>query len=592
MIIKLKAEYKSIKERIEFELPNFSVLTGKNGSGKTHLLEALANKNLTDVIVNGVKIQNARYIPFNGLNPSIQENCDPDTIVKHIKNVWKQFIQAKRQAENRGVQNVNNQTVLSFIKPENIKQHCSKALEETGKNYDVLSENDIEDYFDISFMGQNDFFTAQFALIFKNYHKLWIENQENKFYESQKIATTAKILTDKEFLDKNGEPPWDFVNKIFTETNIPYEVNNPMGSRKETSFIFRLKDKQEDFEISSANLSTGEKVLMSLALAIYNTGGQQGKPDLLLIDEPDAALHPSMTKKMVNILKKSIVEENDIPTLITTHSPTTVVAAEGISLYQMERGNNKPKKIPIQRAVEILSGDIPFLKISTEKRRQVFVESKYDVTYYELLLNIYGRLVNFSSEPIFIPARTSNGSNCTDVIEVVNNLHSNGNEQIYGIVDWDLHNISKDRILVLGENDRYAIENYLLDPLLIGLLMLRENKIPFTDFTGLSISSYSQAINLNQSDGQLIIDKILIDLSLQSANKITYKTFNGWELQTTIEFNQHQGHDLETLLKSRFPFLNIYQREDALKKDIIEKVVNDHPGIAPIELSEIIMKIK
>ncbi|MDF9795364.1 putative ATPase [Catalinimonas alkaloidigena] len=591
MKITLKADHKSIKERIDFELPNFSVLTGKNGSGKTHLLEALANKDLTDVIVNGAKIKNARYIPFNGLNPNIQENCDPDTITKHIKNVWKEYERAKNQSTRRGQQNVNNETVLNQINNQHIRKHCAKALEETGKNYDVLTEDDLQDSFDIAFMGQNDFFTAQFALIFKNYHKLWLENQENKFYESQGIATTSSVLTDEEFLNKNGEPPWEFVNKILEETSIPYEVNSPMGSRKDTSFSFKLKDKVEGFEISSANLSTGEKVLMSLALAIYNTGGEQGKPELLLIDEPDAALHPSMTKKMVGVLKKNIVEENNIPTIITTHSPTTAVAAEGISIYQLERGNNNPKKIPTQKAVELLSGDIPFLKISTERRRQVFVESKYDVIYYELLTNIYGRIETFPSEPIYIPARTSNGSNCTDVIEVVNSLFSNGNDQIYGIIDWDLNNPSTNRIIVLGDGERYSIENYLLDPLLMGILMLRENKIPVTDFGAISVSNYPQFGQLTQGDAQVIITKVLTDLGLQSANTVTYKSFNGWELEVSEEFNKHQGHDLEQLYKSKYPFLNSYQREDALKKDVIEKVINDYPDFAPIALSKVIMKI-
>lgn len=591
MKITLKADHKSIKERIDFELPDFSVLTGKNGSGKTHLLEAIANQDLTDVFVNGLKIQNARYIPFNGLNPNIQEDCNPNSINEHIKNVWSQFQRAKNQATVRGTQRVDNQTVLNHLNNEHMKKHCSKALKETGKSYDALTEDDLQDFFDISFMGQNDFFTAQFALIFKNYHILWLENQENKFYESQNIITTARVLTDEEFLEKNGEPPWEFVNRILTETSIPYEVNSPMGNRKDTSFTFRLKDKADGFEISSANLSTGEKVLMSLALAIYNTGGVQGKPDLLLIDEPDAALHPSMTKKMVDVLKKNIVEENNIPTIITTHSPTTIVAAEGISIYQLERGNNKPKKIPTQKAVELLSGDIPFLKISTEKRRQVFVESKYDVTYYELLTNIYGRIKTFPSEPIYIPARTSNGSNCTDVINVVENLFKNGNEQIYGIIDWDLTNVSKDRIIVLGEGDRYAIENYLLDPLLMGLLMVRENKIPIGDFGTLSSLTYPQLNNLTKEDAQKIINKILSDLELASENKIIYRTFNGWDLQITYEYSQHQGHDLEKLFKSKFPFLNSYHKEDTLKKDVIEKVINDYPEFAPVALSETIFKI-
>jgi len=589
--VTIRQKHKSINPPCVFELPSFCVLTGKNGSGKTHLLEAIANKDKSQVLINGAVTQNVRYIGFNGLNPTIQETCDPNSISQHIKNVWNEYNAGKQNAQRRNRQD-NLDQILRGVSNENSKKFIRKALEDSGKSVSDLTEDDLADSFDISFMGQNDFFTAQFALIFKNYHKRQEENNINEYYQSKGKHISKPVLTETEFKDKYGEPPWEFVNKILEETNIPYEVNNPESDRLESSFVFKLKDRIEGFEISSADLSTGEKVLMSLALAIYNTGGDLGKPDVLLIDEPDAGLHPSMSKMMVKVLRENIVEQNQITTVISTHSPTTVISSEGISIYQLIRGNNIPSKISVQDAVEMLSSDIPFLRISTEKRRQVFVESKYDVTYYELLMNIYGRLISFSSEPIFIPARTSNGSNCTDVIEVVKNLYSNGNEQIYGIIDWDLSNTSADRILVLGENDRYAIENYLLDPLLLGLLTIRENKIPITDFTGLSITAYSQAINLNQTDVQIIIDKILNDLGLQSSNKAKYKTFNGWELETTIEFNQHQGHDLETLYKSKFPFLNAYQREEALKKDIIEKVINDHPYFAPIELSEIILKIK
>lgn len=583
-------KHKSVKPPCTFELPHFSVLTGKNGSGKTHLLEAMSNKQKSTVDVNGVRTQNVRYIGFNGLNPKIEESCDPNTISQHIKNVFANFNSVKQNEERRNRSNLPQ--IIRSLNNENTTIFLKKTIEDSGKNYDELTEDDFADSFDISFMGQNDFFTAQFALIFKNYHKRLEENNINEYYQSKGKPITKPVLSPEDFNEKYGEPPWEFVNKILAETTIPYEVNNPVNDRLDSSFTFKLKDKIQDFEISSSDLSTGEKVLMSLALAIYNTGGDLGKPDVLLIDEPDAGLHPSMSKMMVKILKENIVEQNKIPTVISTHSPTTVISSEGISIYQLVRGTGVPSKIPIQEAVEILSSDIPFLRISTEKRRQVFVESKYDVTYYELLMNIYGRLITFPAEPIFIPARTSNGSNCTDVIEVVKNLHSNGNEQIYGIIDWDLDNISNNRILVLGENERYAIENYLLDPFLIGLLIIRENKIPISDFVGLSFNSYSQAINLNVNDAQIIIDKILIDLDLQSTNKNQYKTFNGWNLLTTKEFNEHQGHDLETLYKSKFPFLNSYQREDALKKDIIEKVINDHPNFAPLELSNIIMKIK
>lgn len=591
MEIKIIQKHKSINPPCEFELPLFSVLTGKNGSGKTHLLEAIADNNKSQVSLNGAIIKNIRYIGFNGLNPNIEETCDPQTIIGHIKSSWNNY--------NNWLQNIireNNITLNRLFdhvgNNDNAKKYITKTIDGTKKPFDKLTEDDFADNFDISFLGQNDFFTAQFALIFKNYHKRQEENNINKYYLSIGETPSKAILSKEEFEGKFGIPPWDFVNKILLETNIPYEVNSPLGTRLESNFNFKLKDRTEGFEISSMDLSTGEKVLMSLALAIYNTGGDLGKPDLLLLDEPDAGLHPSMSKKMVDVLNKNIVLDNKIPTVISTHSPTTIIASDGIAIYQMIRGNNIPTKIPTQQAIEILSSDIPFLKISNDKRRQVFVESKYDVNYYELLTNIYSRIEKLPAEPIYLPARTSSGSNCTDVIDIVTNLSNNGNEQVYGIVDWDTTNPSKGRIIVLGENERYAIENYLLDPLLMGLLFLRERKLNFSDFTLNSYTNYSDINKLTLPEAQLIVDKILSDLDLYSENIKPCTLQNGWTLNVSQEFNLHQGHDLEALYKSKYPFLKSYQREDGLKKDIIEKVINDYPNFAPRQIFETIMKIK
>jgi ABC-type Mn2+/Zn2+ transport system ATPase subunit len=593
MKIKIVQQHKSITPPCEFDLPDFSVLTGKNGSGKTHLLEALADNKKSEVFLNGVLVKNIRYIGFNGLNPNIEESCDPQSIIKHIKSSWTNYNEHAKRYKQNEPNNSNPKRLLDYVgNDDNLKRYITRTIEGTKKPFDKLTEDDFADHFDISFMRQNDFFTAQFALIFKNYHKRQEENNINEYYQSKGQAISKPVLTRKEFEEKFGIPPWDFVNKILLETRIPYEVNSPIGARMESSFTFRLKDRAAGFEISSMDLSTGEKVLMSLALAIYNTGGDLGKPDVLLLDEPDAGLHPSMSKMMVDVLNKNIVHDNKIPTVITTHSPTTIIASEGIAIYQMIRGNNVPTKIPTQQAVETLSSDIPFLKISNDKRRQVFVESKYDVNYYELITNIFSRIESLPSEPIYIPARTSNGSNCTDVIDVVSSLSSNGNDQVYGIIDWDNINSSKGRIVVLGEKERYSIENYLLDPLLMGLLFLRERKLNFSDFNLSTYSNYADVSRLTQPDAQIIIDKILTGLGLYSANVTPYSLQNGWALNVTEEFNLHHGHDLEALYKSKYSFLKSYQREDALKKDVIEKVINDYPNFTPRQIFETVLKIK
>lgn len=592
MQIRIYKIHKSIIPPSEFELPNFSVLTGKNGSGKTHLLEAIADPTKSKVYLNEKLVTNIRYIGFNALNPNIQETFDPLSISHYIKNAWNYYNNARQSYLVNQATNYDINTFLGYISDENTKIFVKIIIKETKKTLLQLNEDDFNNNFDISLIQQNDFFTSQFSLIFKNYQKIQEENRINEYYEHKRYPTLKPSISEKDFEIKYGIPPWDFVNNILAEMNIPYKVNSPIGTHINSSFNFKLIDREKGFEISSNDLSTGEKTLMSLALGIYNSGSNLVKPEVLLLDEPDAGLHPSMSKKMIEVLNKNIVVDSKIPTIISTHSPTTIIASEGISIYQMVRGHSTPIKISTQQAIEILSSDIPFLKISNDKRRQVFVESKYDVIFYELLTNILVRLEPLSSEPIFLPARTSNGSNCSDVISIVSNLYKNGNEQVYGIVDWDTTNKTEERVIVLGENDRYSIENYLLDPFLLGLFFIRERKLTFPEFGLTNYSSYSDAGRLTNIEAQKIADYILQNLGFDSTDIEKSHLYNGWTLNISNKFKKHQGHNIENIYKSTFPFLKAYQREEALKKEIIEKVINDYPQYAPKQLFETIQRIK
>lgn len=601
MEITILKEHKSIKPHCQFEFPELVVLTGKNGSGKTHLLEALSSPSISKIIVKEKQFSKIRYIPFNGLVPNIVEQCNPAQITTYIKSVWTSFENIVKQNNNSYVQNsLRNkeaayknfyQQVTSNMSQPNQNKFVEKVLKVTDKSFDKITEDDFANNFDASDMGQSDFLIGQFALIFKNYHRKFIENKYNEFYESEGIETKKSFLTKEEFIEINGIPPWDFVNAIFKETRIPYSVNNPLGTRADSTFVFKLLDIDGKFEISSNDLSTGEKVLLSLALTIYNSTGEEGKPELLLLDEPDSALHPSMSKMLINSIKKHIVIKNGINVIITTHSPTTVICSEGISIYQLVRGFSIPTKIANQEAVELLSSDIPFLKISNDKRRQVFVESKYDVNYYEQLTNILANIDIIKTESIYIPARTSNGSNCEDVISIVEHLSKNGNTSVYGIIDWDSKNKSDNQILVLGEGERYSIENFLLDPLLIGIYLIRENKIKLEDFGITTIYNYSKLSELKIFEAQLIIDYVLKTLGFKLEKVVHYEVYNNWILKIDKEFCNYQGHNLEILYKEKFPSLKSHIREDSLKKDIIGKVINDFPMYTPKSIFDLIKNI-
>ena len=93
MRIKIQTKFKSLIAGKEVELPDFCVLTGKNGSGKSHFLESLTQQNYSTVFINEQQIfvDKIKYIAFNGLNPQINPNCTKDTINQIISNFWTFF---------------------------------------------------------------------------------------------------------------------------------------------------------------------------------------------------------------------------------------------------------------------------------------------------------------------------------------------------------------------------------------------------------------------------------------------------------------------------------------------------------------------
>ena len=120
---------------------------------------------------------------------------------------------------------------------------------------------------------------------------------------------------------------------------------------------------------------TGEKYYVETGYtansSIYNTKEETARPDILLIDEPDAALHPEFSKVLVSAIEESIVKEAKVKVIISTHSPMTVVLSPEESIFLMDKQRSMPVKITKQQAVNILTKDLDNVRLSIEKRRQV-----------------------------------------------------------------------------------------------------------------------------------------------------------------------------------------------------------------------------
>lgn len=588
MRIKIKTKFKSLIAGKEVELPDFCVLTGKNGSGKSHFLESLTQQNYSTVFINEqqISVDKIKYIAFNGLNPQINPNCTKDTINQIISNFWNFFMRVQRDA-NRQLQLPNEQKDSNMNNMwqnyggdqklnEAYKIAANNLSKRLNKNLCLLNEDDVRQNIDVADLTPKDTFSGEFATIFKSYYIAY-DNNQYKTFQNKEHGHNYKVYTDDDFFDSFGPKPWDFVNQILNAANLPYEVNSPEGTDRDTTFHFVLRDPDRNIEIQPADLSTGEKVLMSLAMAIYNSAEKNIKNKILLIDEPDAALHPQFSKFLLETIKTYIVNEAGVKVIITTHSPTTVAMADEESIYEMNREEKIPLKVSKARALSILCEGIPSLRVSIDKQRIVFVESNYDAENYHKIFDLVKQNHSYDIQPVFHAANPHNGSNCDDVRDLLDKL--NTTPGVYGIIDYDNHASSTDKIIVLGEGgeSRYTIENYILDPIFIGLLLLRDN---LSDNPIPVDCKYIDFKNATDEQYQNLITWVYTELGY-SNELVTYTTISGKKFKISKDWIEKPGHNIETDIRNKWLKLGQITRgnagDNALKKTVIDKVISDYP---------------
>lgn len=594
MKISVIQKYKSIPAGLEFDLPDFSILTGRNGSGKSHLLEVMANVQFCNVVVDGRTLTNILHVGYNGLNPQVDERCESIQLVQNANNWWSQINSIVQHYKinflgKHKFGDIISEYVVNHFGHEPVRNSILKnVLEKSGKALEELTELDV--YNNMTFAENNNgtLFFSQCAMIFKAYHIRWTKNKFNKFLLSQENVGGLTFLSDEEFFKKNGPPPWELINEILARANLPYEFPNPSLGDADLAYNLKLVDRSTGTDISVNDLSSGEKVLMSLALAIYNSREGGARPELLLLDEPDAPLHPQYSRLLIETVIETIVERAGVKVVMTTHSPATVAMAPDNSIYEVSREAKTPAMVSNSRAVSILTQGIGFLRVSYEKRRQIFVESKYDVIYFEKLFDSLMRKHGYSYQPIFMEPHRGT-SNCSDVIGIVEKLRQAGNDLVWGIVDFDGANRSKDSVLVLGENKRYAIENYLLDPIYVVLSLIRCRKATYLDFGVSTKSTYPDAAYLTQSECQTLIDNFIVKIGYTLDDLILVTLENGFQLNYPQRLLMCHGHSYETLIQEQFPELREISRgqgDSALKLGLAE-VFAEFPQFIPVEIGEL-----
>ncbi len=604
MKLTLQQKFKSL-DPFTIELPDFVVLTGINGAGKTQILTAIQQPNLLRVYDNNVELMQKKYVTSQSLSPNESLVVTREQLNQNTKNLWQQYYQFKQDRQHNPNMRLEHMMIGGG---QNSLQYkvITKIAENAIKNIEELTSDDFYNHYPLEDgLTQTDVFYQNFSSLFKRYQDKYDENLYREFRNTQKNETEVTYLTKEEFEKTYGEAPWDFVNKIIKEANLDYHINSPVNSNRDAPFELKLVNNYNSVEIQFGDLSSGEKVLMSLALALYNSNFDIEFPKILLMDEPDASLHPSMSKKFLDVIQQVFVSEKKVKVIITTHSPSTVALAPEDSIFIVNKTGHRIEKTNKDKALKILTSGVPSFSVNYENRRQIFVESPYDVMYYD---KMYQQLSSYLIPEIslsFISSGESktdkNGtkvSNCSQVINITELLRNAGNKFVSGIIDWDSSNTSSQAVKVLGNGNRYSIENYILDPLLIGTLLLREKFVQKEELNLVANETFIDLKNFNKERLQIVADYVIGKVSAivnpTDNTSVVVKLLNGIEINLPKWYLHHQGHTLEEQILKAFPQLNAIKKgkEETLKVEILNKVVDDIPNIISHDILEVLKSVQ
>ncbi|KQO12924.1 hypothetical protein ASF09_01045 [Sphingomonas sp. Leaf242] len=338
---------------------------------------------------------------------------------------------------------------------------------------------------------------------------------------------------------------------------------------------------------------------MQLVLWLFAAGKEGIFPKLLLLDEPEAHLHPSMTTQFLDAISETLVKKYGVRVIMTSHSPSTVALAPVDAVFEIASGSSIIK--PITSRSDIISVLTAGLITVTKTTKFCFVEDEGDVEFYTVIQELLSAnrptrdpmAIQPSPALAFLPvsiganaSKISGGS--TVVAKWVGKLDGEPLDSMFcGIIDKDGGAPGTERIFPIG---RYSFENYILDSLIVYTLLMEENRAQ--SILGLNLTSGDEHLLRSQPENvlQAIVDAITDAVersnpkfSGQQTSTVNYTT--GQNIKYPQWVLDHRGHDLLPVMQLAFlgpQHLNPRRLIKCLRRC----------RMIPVELAELMKKIQ
>jgi energy-coupling factor transporter ATP-binding protein EcfA2 len=325
MIIKFKGERKSLKTFESDDLKDFSVIMGKNGCGKSQLIELIGLKppsetlslnsfafepNISNIQIEGIDSGSLGNLPnntqiknqldtyfseFNNLlintkllavafinNNIWPQTTDEETFFKSISILDLKDLVTRCSGEissnwmghTRTFEQITNQIFQGYIFNEKRRRATMLFIfvaKYTNKEIGELTQADfyntpLPEYL----LDDTHLFKSSLNLIFNNYAKRRDQNRR-LFFEKNEDNDVNNSISDKDFI-KRFTPPWELINRILNEhdINFKFEGIDKVGFKTEHVISCRLIKTTISKAIGFHELSSGEKVIMGLIIKLFH----------------------------------------------------------------------------------------------------------------------------------------------------------------------------------------------------------------------------------------------------------------------------------------------------------------------------------
>jgi ABC-type branched-subunit amino acid transport system ATPase component len=341
----LNEKYKSFDKDFETEIQgDLIILSGINGSGKSQIINILHGKGDIDP-KTGRKINIVSSISIDGVSidykdieyRSYKDNINIPEVIKSSSAVINNSID---QAYQHYIRN-------GFSLPTNSPQYEQSVVQLT-KLFETPNTSDIpEDTFKTILRNNNftwktdDQFTDIIGNLFYIHATEIADGQQN-------AGKTSGPAFDPLTL---GKAPWTELNELFEILKLDYRFKDNYDIKyaelTETPVLFQIDSNGKIIEQESRklkDLSDGEKTIISLCFTSLKKEKHDEKK-LLLLDEFDAVLNPSLIESFFIVLEKYFISKG-IPVILTTHSAATIsLAPEYVSYYEVFKPGSNSSRI-------------------------------------------------------------------------------------------------------------------------------------------------------------------------------------------------------------------------------------------------------